>query len=64
VSALNTGEVPVAMRAALETLDHSGSRVRIAFREVPEVPLTKRGPSHSAACVLDPDEFQKLGRQQ
>jgi oligopeptide/dipeptide ABC transporter ATP-binding protein len=63
VAALGSGEVPGAMRAALETLDQRGSRVRIGFREVPEVPLTRRGPTHSAACLLDPDEFQNLGRQ-
>lgn len=62
VSALQSEAVPGAMRGALETLEQRGASVRIAFREVPEVQLTRRGPSHQAACLLDPDTIPELGK--
>jgi oligopeptide/dipeptide ABC transporter ATP-binding protein len=50
--ALRSEAVPAPMRTALETLDADGRAVRIAFRPVEEVMLTRRGPDHVAACVL------------
>jgi oligopeptide/dipeptide ABC transporter ATP-binding protein len=63
VSALQTDAVPGAMRAALQTLEQRGASVRLAFQEVPEVQLTRRGASHEAACLLDPEAIPELGRQ-
>jgi oligopeptide/dipeptide ABC transporter ATP-binding protein len=52
-AALRSAQVPHAMRAALERVDVDGTQVRTAFRPVDEVQLTRRGPGHHAACVLD-----------
>ena len=52
-AALRSDAVPAPMRAALEMLAVDGRAVRIAFRPVDEVQLTRRGPDHIAACVLD-----------
>jgi peptide/nickel transport system ATP-binding protein len=62
VAALQSDAVPGAMRTALQTLEQRGNAVRLAFNEVPEVPLTWRGSSHQAACLLDPETTQGLGR--
>ncbi|MDH3248125.1 MAG: ABC transporter ATP-binding protein [Acidimicrobiia bacterium] len=51
--AIRTGPVPDAMRTALERLEVKGRTVHIAFNPVDEVMLTRRGPGHEAACVLD-----------
>ena len=51
--AIRTGPVPEAMRTALDRLDVTDQTVHIAFTPVPEVRLTRRGPGHHAACVLD-----------
>ncbi len=53
-AALRSDAVPAAMRVALKELAPRGATVRLRFREVPEVRLTRRGPGHEAACVLDP----------
>jgi len=53
-SALRSEAVPAAMRLALEELSVREREVRIRFRPVEEVALTKRGPDHVAACVLEP----------
>ncbi|HEU4321069.1 MAG TPA: ABC transporter ATP-binding protein [Acidimicrobiia bacterium] len=50
--ALRSDRVPAAAGEALIELRREGTRVRIAFQEVPEVELTERGPGHVAACVL------------
>jgi oligopeptide/dipeptide ABC transporter ATP-binding protein len=50
--ALHSDAVPAPMRAALEEVAASGGDVRIRFRAVEEVQLTRRGPDHVAACVL------------
>jgi hypothetical protein len=51
--AIRTGPVPDAMRTALERLEVKERTVHIAFNPVDEVMLTRRGPGHEAACVLD-----------
>jgi oligopeptide/dipeptide ABC transporter ATP-binding protein len=56
-TALRSDEVPQTMRAALDRAEATGPRVDVAFRPVDEVPLTRRGPDHHAACVLDPDQL-------
>ncbi len=59
-AALRSDQIPVAMRAALQRADVDGSRVTVGFRPVDEVVLTRRGPDHHAACVLDdPDEHHR-----
>ncbi len=50
---LNTDAVPAAMRAALDDVTIDERRLRIRFVPVDEVELTRRGPEHVAACVLD-----------
>ena len=52
-AALRSDAVPQAMRDALERADVTGARVDVAFRPVDEVELTRRGPDHHAACVLE-----------
>jgi oligopeptide/dipeptide ABC transporter ATP-binding protein len=51
-SALRSDAVPAAMRAALDRQDLRGPTLDLAFRPVPEVTLTPRGPDHAAACLL------------
>jgi hypothetical protein len=41
------------MRAALESVDVDGATVSARFRPVDDIALTRRGPEHVAACVLD-----------
>ena len=50
---LADGAVPAALRSALEEVTVDGSRVRLRFRQVDEVPLTIRGEGHVAACVRE-----------
>ena len=52
-AALRSDAVPAPMRAAMEKLTVENGAVRIGFRPVDEVQLTRRGPDHIAACVLD-----------
>ncbi len=52
-AALNDGQIPASMKAALERLEVEERTVRIGFTPVSEVSLTSRGPAHEAACVLD-----------
>ncbi|HEY5650137.1 MAG TPA: hypothetical protein VIW46_01715, partial [Acidimicrobiia bacterium] len=51
--AIRSGPVPDAMRSALTRLDVRERTVHIAFSPVDDVMLTRRGPGHHAACVLD-----------
>jgi oligopeptide/dipeptide ABC transporter ATP-binding protein len=51
-AALRSDAVPAAMRDALDTQDLRGTTLDLAFRPVPEVTLTPRGPDHAAACLL------------
>jgi oligopeptide/dipeptide ABC transporter ATP-binding protein len=52
-AALRSDAVPPPMQAALEELAVHDRTVHVRFREVGEVVLTRRGPDHVAACVLD-----------
>ena len=52
-AALRSDAVPAPMRAALDELAVQERTVRIRFHPVEEVQLTRRGPDHVAACVLD-----------
>jgi oligopeptide/dipeptide ABC transporter ATP-binding protein len=52
-AALRSDAVPIPMRAAMEDLSLRGREVRLRFRETDDVELTRRGPGHVAACVLD-----------
>jgi oligopeptide/dipeptide ABC transporter ATP-binding protein len=54
-AALEDGEVPAAMRSALEELTIDKNRVRLRFTPVDEVQLTVRGEDHTAACVRGQD---------
>jgi oligopeptide/dipeptide ABC transporter ATP-binding protein len=49
---LRSDAVPEPMRAAMAELAVNEHRVRLAFNEVADVELTRRGPDHVAACVL------------
>jgi len=51
-AALRSDALPAAMRAALDRQDLHGATINLAFRPVPEVTLTPRGPDHAAACLL------------
>ena len=59
--ALRSDAVPAPMREALERLDHTGAHLDIAFREVEEVSLTRRGARHEAACHCPPHVVQETG---
>ena len=50
---LEDGQVPQAMRSALEEVTVDANRVRLRFTPVDEVSLTIRGEDHVAACVRD-----------
>ncbi|MFP5331906.1 MAG: oligopeptide/dipeptide ABC transporter ATP-binding protein, partial [Acidimicrobiia bacterium] len=50
---LKTDAVPSALREALVESKLDGRRLHLRFEPVPEVTLTRRGPDHVAACVLD-----------
>jgi len=52
-AALRSGKMPEAARQALVEVRRDGARTHIAFTPVSEVKLTRRGPGHEAACVLD-----------
>ena len=54
-SAMRSDALPGAMKAALEEMSVADATVRVRFREVDEVELTRRGQDHHAACVLDPE---------
>jgi oligopeptide/dipeptide ABC transporter ATP-binding protein len=51
--ALQSERAPQPMRAALESVDVDGATVSARFRPVDDIALTRRGPEHVAACVLD-----------
>jgi oligopeptide/dipeptide ABC transporter ATP-binding protein len=51
-AAIQNGEVPAAMRAALRELSTEDTKVRIAFNEVSPVQLVEIGGGRSTACVL------------
>ena len=51
-AALRSDAVPPAMRAALDRQELRGPTLDLAFRPVPEVTLTARGPDRAAACLL------------
>jgi len=51
-AALRSDAVPPAMRAALDRQELRGTTLDLAFRPVPEVTLTARGPDRAAACLL------------
>ena len=51
-AAIQNGEVPAAMRAALRELSTEDTKVHIAFNEVSPVQLVEIGGGRSTACVL------------
>ena len=52
-AALRSDAIPAPMREALDKLELQDRKVSIRFHPVPEVVLTRRGPDHIAACVLN-----------
>ena len=52
-ASLRSDAVPAPMRAAMAELVVQERTVRLAFNEVEDVELTRRGPDHVAACVLE-----------
>jgi len=52
-ASLRSDAVPAPMRAAMAELIVQERTVRLAFNEVEDVELTRRGPDHVAACVLE-----------
>lgn len=52
-AALHSDKMPVAARQALVEVNLDSTRLHVAFQPASEVELTKRGPGHVAACVLD-----------
>jgi oligopeptide/dipeptide ABC transporter ATP-binding protein len=52
-TALRSESVPSAAREALIEVKTETTRVHVAFKPVPEIELTRRGPGHVAACVHD-----------
>ena len=52
-AAIQSDATPAPMQQALEDLTIRDERVRVQFTPVDEVQLTRRGPDHQAACVLD-----------
>ncbi len=51
---LRSGRIPAPMRSALYRLEQRADRVSIAFGEAEDVPLTTRGETRAAACLLKP----------
>jgi oligopeptide/dipeptide ABC transporter ATP-binding protein len=51
-ASLRSDAVPAPMRAAVAEVALRERTVRVAFNEVEDVELTRRGPDHVAACVL------------
>ena len=51
--ALRSQRAPAPMRAALAVVEVDAATVQVRFHAVDEVPLTRRGREHHAACVLD-----------
>ena len=52
-ASLRSDAVPAPMRAAVAEVALRERTVRVAFNEVEDVELTRRGPDHVAACVLE-----------
>ncbi len=52
-ASLRSDGVPAPMRAAMAELALRERTVRIAFNEIEDVELTRRGADHVAACVLE-----------
>ena len=52
-ASLRSEAVPAPMRAAMAEAAVRERTVRVGFHEVEDVELTRRGPDHVAACVLE-----------